>query len=333
MLILGIETSCDETAAAVVHSGRMVKSNIIASQAAEHSSFGGVVPELASRRHVENIVEVTKAAIKDSGYTQDDIEAVAVTYAPGLIGALLVGVNFAKAYAYAIKKPLIPVHHLRAHIAALYLEYPELQPPFICLVASGGHSHIINVLGYTNFEILGRTVDDAAGEAFDKIARILDLGYPGGPAVAKAALFGDPNRYTLPTPKAPGEFDVSFSGLKTAVINLKNTLEMRGEKVCVNSLAAAFENKTADILSVKLKNAARKINAKIVCLVGGVAANEILKNRIKSDCDHNGQRFCVPTKDLCGDNGAMVASAGYYEYLSGNIAALDLNGKPTKEII
>ncbi len=330
MIILGIESSCDETAASVVRDGRTVLSGCIASQAEEHGIYGGVVPELASRMHIESIAAVAKRALDEAGIEHPD--AVAVTYAPGLIGALLVGINFAKAYAYAMGVPLIPVHHLRGHIAALYIEHKTLTPPFLCLVASGGHSHIVYVKDYTEFDLLGRTVDDAAGEAFDKVARILGLGYPGGPAVAKAAVEGDPTMYKLPTPKAEGDFNVSFSGLKTAVMNLKNNLEMKGETVDKNSLAASFQAKTVEILSDKLRLAAEKIGCDKVCMAGGVAANVMLRDKIKSDCERQGRQFYFPSISLCGDNAEMIAAAGYYELLKGNTAGLDLNGIASCEI-
>ncbi len=330
MNILGIESSCDETAAAVVKDGRIVLSGCIASQAEEHGLYGGVVPELASRRHIETIAEITQKVIDDAGIACPD--AVAVTYAPGLIGALLVGINFAKAYAYAKNIPLVPVHHLRGHIAALYIDYPNLKPPFLCLVASGGHSHIVYVKDYTEFNLLGRTVDDAAGEAFDKVARILGLGYPGGPAVAKAALQGDPTMYTLPTPKAAGEFDVSFSGLKTAVMNLKNNIEMKGGVVDANSLAACFQAKTVEILASKLRLAAKKFNCDTICIAGGVAANIMLREQIEKDCRQADKSFYSPSLKLCGDNAEMIASAGYYELLAGNKASLKLNGIASLEI-
>ncbi len=330
MKVLGIESSCDETAAAVVEDGRIILSGCIASQAEEHGIYGGVVPELASRRHIESITSVVNKALNDAGISKPD--AVAVTYAPGLIGALLVGINFAKAYAYATGLSLIPVHHLRGHIAALYLEHKNLRPPFLCLVASGGHSHIVYVKDYTEFEVLGRTVDDAAGEAFDKVARILGLGYPGGPNVAKAALKGNDRLYNLPTPKTEGEFDVSFSGLKTAVMNLKNNLEMKGETVDKCSLAACFQLKTVDILANKLKAAADKNNCEIICMAGGVAANSMLRDKIMQDCKMQGRNFFFPSLSLCGDNAEMIAAAGYYEHLKGNFASLNLNGVASCEI-
>ncbi len=330
MKILGIETSCDETAAAVVENGTIVHSGVVASQADEHGQYGGVVPELASRRHAENIACVVQKSLVDARLKAPD--AVAVTYAPGLIGALLVGVNFAKAYAYTLGVPLIPVHHLRGHIAALYIAHPTLRPPFLCLVASGGHSHILYVSDYTRFELLGRTVDDAAGEAFDKVARVLGLGYPGGPAVSRAAQKGDPTRYALPTPKAKGEFDVSFSGLKTAVMNLKNSLEMRGEIVNIEDMAASFQQKTVDILADKLQGAANFVGCETVAIAGGVAANKLLNMRIASDCDKVGRKFLAPPLHLCTDNAEMIAAAGYFEFLSGKTADLTLNGLASLDI-
>ncbi|MBQ3009261.1 MAG: tRNA (adenosine(37)-N6)-threonylcarbamoyltransferase complex transferase subunit TsaD, partial [Oscillospiraceae bacterium] len=249
MYILGIESSCDETAASIVKDGRVIVSNIIYSQAEEHGLYGGVVPEIASRRHIDAISEVVQKCFDEAGMTVKDIDAIACTYAPGLIGALLVGLNYAKGLAFASGKPLVPVHHLRGHIAALYITHPQLKPPFLCLVASGGHSHIVAVDDYTKFRVIGRTIDDAAGEAFDKVSRTLGLGYPGGPAVAKAALSGDPAKYRLPTPHTENKYDVSFSGLKTAVINTFNTNNMKGEETDINSLAASFQEKIAQILS------------------------------------------------------------------------------------
>ena len=269
--ILAIESSCDETAAAVVEDGRNVLSSVVASQVEEHKLYGGVVPEIASRRHCEFISATVKKALLDAGKTMDDVDAVAVTFAPGLIGAVLVGVNFAKGLAYSANKPLVPVHHLRGHIAALYLTHPELKPPFLCLVASGGHSHIVEVQDYTHYHILGHTVDDAAGEAFDKVARTLGLPYPGGPSVANAAKTGDPKAYRLPVPHVDGKYNVSFSGLKTAVLNEVNKAQMKGEEVNVPDLAASFQDRIAGILAEKLLLAAADTGAKQVCLAGGVA--------------------------------------------------------------
>ncbi|MBR4036545.1 MAG: tRNA (adenosine(37)-N6)-threonylcarbamoyltransferase complex transferase subunit TsaD, partial [Oscillospiraceae bacterium] len=258
MYILGIESSCDETAASIVKDGRQIVSNIVYSQVEEHGLYGGVVPEIASRRHIDAISEVVQKCFDDAHLTVKDIDAIACTFAPGLIGALLVGLNFAKGLSFASGKPLVPVHHLRGHIAALYLTYPDLKPPFLCLVASGGHSHIVAVDDYTKFRVIGRTIDDAAGEAFDKVSRTLGLGYPGGPAIAKAALTGDVNKYKLPTPHTENRYDVSFSGLKTAVINIYNTNNMKGEETDKNSLAASFQEKISQILSDNLTDAAKE---------------------------------------------------------------------------
>ncbi len=332
MLILGIESSCDETAASVVEDGRIVRSNVVASQAAEHNLYGGVVPEIASRRHIEAISGVAASALAEAGVCAGDLEAVAVTFAPGLIGGVLVGVNFAKGLALAANKPLVPVHHLRGHIAALYLTHPQLEPPFLCLVASGGHSHIIQVLDYTRFRVLGRTVDDAAGEAFDKVARTLGLGYPGGPAVARAAEGGDPRAYRLPTPKLAGRYDVSFSGLKTAVLNLVNQAGMKGETVSVPDMAASFQFRATEILAEKLMLAARETGAEKVCIAGGVAANTALRSLLERDCAALGAALYLPRLSLCGDNAAMIAAAGYYEYLAGSRAASSLNGLATLPI-
>ncbi len=332
MYILGIESTCDETAAAVVQDGRILCSNVIASSAAEQNLYGGVVPEIASRRHIENISGVVTAALAQANLAAADLDGIAVSFAPGLIGAVLVGTNYAKGLAYAAKKPLLPVHHLRGHIAALYLTHPDLQPPFLCLVASGGHSHIVQVESYTKFRILGRTVDDAAGEAFDKVARTLGLGYPGGPAVSRAAEGGDIHGYTLPTPHVEGRYNVSFSGLKTAVLNVINQAEMKGEALRVADLAASFQFRITDILAEKLLLAAADTGAKTLCVAGGVAANSALRATLEAACQKRGMRLYLPTLALCGDNAAMVAAQGYYELLDGNTAGLDLNGLPTLEI-
>ncbi len=332
MRILGIETSCDETAAAVVEDGRQLHSNVIASSAAEQNLYGGVVPEIASRRHIEAISGVATAALQGAALTADKLDAVAVTFAPGLIGAVLVGTNFAKGLAYSLNKPLVPVHHLRGHVAALYLTHPELKPPFLCLVASGGHSHIVQVEDYTRFRVLGRTVDDAAGEAFDKVARTLGLGYPGGPAVSRAAVGGDIHGYTLPTPHVEGRYDVSFSGLKTAVLNVVNQCAMRGQPLRTADLAASFQFRITDILAEKLLLAADDTGAQTLCVAGGVAANGLLRQTLADACARRGLRLYLPRPDLCGDNAAMIAAQGYYEAASGNLAGLDLNGLPTLPI-
>ena len=290
------------------------------------------MPEIASRRHAEYISATVEKALADAGMTPAQLDGIAVSFAPGLIGAVLVGVNFAKGLAYAANKPLIPVHHLRGHIAALYLTHPDLKPPFLCLVASGGHSHIVQVSDYTHFTVLGRTVDDAAGEAFDKVARTLGLGYPGGPAISKAARTGNPKAYKLPVPHVDGKYNVSFSGLKTAVLNAVNQAEMRGETVNVADMAASFEHRIDEILADKLLAAAKDTGASTLCLAGGVAANSLLRCLVNEGAQKLGARLCLPAVEFCGDNGAMIASQGFYELQSGNVAGLDLNGLPTLPI-
>ena len=330
MLVLGIESSCHETAASIVKDGREILSNIVYSQAEEHGLYGGVVPEIASRRHIDAVSEVVQKCFDEAGLTVNDIDAIACTFAPGLIGALLVGVNFAKGLSYASGKPLVPTHHIRGHIAALYLTHKDLKPPFICLVASGGHSHIVAVEDYTKFRVIGRTIDDAAGEAFDKVSRTLGLGYPGGPAVAKAALTGDKTKYKLPTPHTENRYDVSFSGLKTAVINIFNTNNMKGEETDINSLAASFQEKISQILSDNLVNAAQEFGFDTLAIAGGVAANRRLRELIQQKA--KGKKFVCPDIALCGDNGAMIAAQGYYEFLSGNTGDTALNGMANLEI-
>ena len=332
MKILAIESSCDETAAAVIEDGRKICSNIINSQAEEHALYGGVVPEIASRRHAESISGVVDKALADAGLTIGEVDVVAVTFAPGLIGAVLVGVNYAKGLAYAAGKPLIPVHHLRGHIAANYLTHPDLQPPFLCLVASGGHSHIVMVEDWCRYRVLGRTVDDAAGEAFDKVARTLGLPYPGGPSVAAAAKTGDPKAYRLPVPHVEGKYNVSFSGLKTAVLNEVNKAQMKSEEVNVPDLAASFQERIAGILAEKLLLAAADTGAKQVCLAGGVAANGRLRQLVNDGAQKLGAKVYLPELKFCGDNGAMIAAQGYYQYIAGHTAGLELNGLPTLPI-
>lgn len=332
MYILGFESTCDETAAAVVKDGREVCSNVIATSVAEQALYGGVVPEIASRRHAENISAVAEKALADANLTMKDIDAVAVTFAPGLIGAVLVGVNYAKGLAYATGKPLVPVHHLRGHIAANYLTHPDLKPPFLCLVASGGHSHIVLVQDWCRYQILGRTVDDAAGEAFDKVARTLGLPYPGGPSVSQAARTGDPHAYRLPVPHVQGKYNVSFSGLKTAVVNEVHNAQQRGETISVPDMAASFQERIAQILAKKLLAAAADTGAKTVCLAGGVAANGRLRQLVNDGVQKLGAKVYLPELKYCGDNGAMIAAQGYYEYRDGNLADLTLNGLPTLDI-
>ena len=332
MYILGIESSCDETAAAVVEDGKILHSNVISTSVKEQALYGGVVPEIASRRHAEYISATVEQALRDAGMTIADMDAVAVTFAPGLIGAVLVGVNFAKGLAYGAGKPLVPVHHLRGHIAANYLTHPELKPPFLCLVASGGHSHIVEVQDWCRYRVLGRTVDDAAGEAFYKVARTLGLPYPGGPSIARAAKTGNPRAYRLPTPKVEGKYNVSFSGLKTAVVNEVHNAEQRGGAVNVPDMAASFQERIAQILARKLLDAAADTGAKTICLAGGVAANGRLRQLVNDGAQKLGARVYLPELKFCGDNGAMIAAQGYYEYRDGNIAGLTLNGLPTLAI-
>lgn len=331
--ILAIESSCDETAAAVVQNGKTVLSNIISSQVEEHKKYGGVVPEIASRRHYENICWVVDGALKEAGLTLDDLTAIAVTYAPGLIGALLVGVNYAKGLSMATGLPLIPVHHIRSHIAANYITHPELTPPFLCMVASGGHSHIIEVLDHVTFRVIGRTRDDAAGEAFDKAARAMGFPYPGGVYIDKAAKLGNPDAYKLPHPKVDGSvYDFSFSGLKTAVINTFHNAKQKGVEVDTNDMAASFQKTVCDMIADKLMGAAKEQGYKKIVLAGGVSANSGLRERLKTECDKRKFDFYVPTLDLCGDNAAMVGAQGFYEYKSGNLADLSLNAVATKDI-
>ncbi len=332
MYILGIESTCDETAAAIVQDGRTLISNVISTSVKEQALYGGVVPEIASRRHIEYVSATVEKALSDAGMTMSDVDAVAVTFAPGLIGAVLVGVNFAKGLAYASGKPLVPVHHLRGHIAANYLTHPDLKPPFLCLVASGGHSHIVMVEDWCRYKVLGRTVDDAAGEAFDKVARTLGLPYPGGPSVSAAARTGDPHAYRLPTPHVEGKYNVSFSGLKTAVINEVHNAQQRGEEISVPDMAASFQERIAQILAKKLLAAAADTGAKTVCLAGGVAANGRLRQLVNDGVQKLGARVYLPELKFCGDNGAMIAAQGYYEYQDGNLADLTLNGLPTLPI-
>lgn len=333
MNILALESSCDETAAAVVADGRRVLSNIVASQVEEHKLYGGVVPEIASRRHAEAITGVTRQALDAAGLSLSDIDAVAVTYAPGLIGALLVGVNFAKGLAYSADLPLIPVHHLRSHIAANYLASPELTPPFLCLVASGGHSHLVEVEDYTRIRVLGRTRDDAAGECFDKAARAMGLPYPGGVHLDRLAAGGNPDAYALPHPHVTGSpYDYSFSGLKTAVLNLLHNAEQRGMTVSLPDLAASFQKTVVDQLAGNLLRAAEDTGVKTLVLAGGVSANSGLRSRMESECRKRGLSLYRPPLELCGDNAAMVGAQAYYEYLAGTRAGLDLNAAATMPI-
>lgn len=330
MKILGIESSCDETACSVVEDGKLVLSNIVASQIDEHRLYGGVVPEIASRRHAENISWVAQAALDEADCTMDDIEAVAVTYAPGLIGALLVGVSFAKGLAMSAKKPLVPVHHIAGHIASNYISHPELKPPYLCLVASGGHSHIVEVRDYTKYHVIGRTRDDAAGECFDKAARTLGYEYPGGKFIDAAAKLGNPDAYKLPKPKVQGsEYDFSFSGLKTAVINTVHNAEQKGEKIVREDMAASFQKTVAETLTEKLMLAAENLGYTTIALAGGVSANSGVRAKLQTECEKRGYSLYMPELKYCGDNGAMIACQGYFDYIAGKRADESLNGIAT----
>jgi N6-L-threonylcarbamoyladenine synthase len=326
MRILGIESSCDETAAAIVEDGRTVLSSVIASQVEEHKLYGGVVPEIASRRHSEAVVGVTEQALEQANLTIKEIDAIAVTYAPGLIGALLVGVNFAKGLSFATGLPLVPVHHLRSHIAANYITTPTLKPPFLCLVVSGGHTHIIEVKDYTDLHVIGCTRDDAAGEAFDKAARAMGMPYPGGIHLDKVANSGNPLAYKLPHPVVDGApFDFSFSGLKTSVINLIHNAKQKGEELPIPDLAASYRKAVVDVLVRNFVAAAKATNSKKLVIAGGVSANSLLRSRLREECEKHGWEFYCPELSLCGDNAAMVGAQGYYEYSAGTIAGLELN--------
>ncbi len=333
MKILAIESSCDETAAAVVEDGRRVISSVVASQVEEHKLYGGVVPEIASRRHAEAIVPVVSQALEQADVTLGDIDAIAVTYAPGLIGALLVGVNFAKGLSLASGIPLVPTHHLRSHIASNYISNLELKPPFLCLIVSGGHSHIVMVEDYTKMKIIGRTRDDAAGEAFDKAARTMGMPYPGGIALDKVAEDGDPHAFTLPRPVVhDAPYDFSFSGLKTAVINLIHNSAQKGIELNKADVCASFRYAVVDCLTTNFLKAAEDLGVKRLVIAGGVSANSLLRSTLEAECKKRGYEFYMPDKSLCGDNAAMVGSQGYYEYLSGNIAKTDLNAFATMSI-
>lgn len=329
MYVLGIESSCDETAAAIVKDGRELLYSSVATQIDTHKIYGGVVPEIASRKHAEDIAIVVNDALEGAGITKEQLDAVCVTFAPGLIGALLVGVNFAKGFSFSLDKPLVPVHHIRSHIAANYLVSPDLKPPFLALVTSGGHSLLIDVKDYTDYKILGKTLDDAAGEAFDKTARALGFPYPGGIYIDAAAKRGDRNKYHLPDPHTENPLDFSFSGLKTAVLNLINQHNMRGEEIDSDALAASFQKTVCDILERKLSLAIDMTGRDRIVLAGGVAANSEVRSRIEDLCKKRGCKFYVPTKELCTDNAAMVASQGYYELKAGNIGGMDLNAYAT----
>ena len=325
MKILAIESSCDETAAAVIEDGRTVHSSVISSQVEEHKIYGGVVPEIASRRHAENISAVVDKALSDAGCTYDEIDAIAVTYAPGLIGALLVGVNFAKGLAFATNKPLIPVH-LRGHIASNYISDKTLEPPFLALVVSGGHSHIINVKSYTDFEIIGRTRDDAAGECLDKAARAMGIPYPGGANLDRIAKDGKTDAYKFPRPRIEGApLDFSFSGLKTSVINIIHNAQQKGETINIEDLGASYINAVVDCLTENLMEAAKVTGHKKIVVAGGVSANSVLRRKLSALCEKEKLTLYIPELSLCGDNAVMIGSQAYYEYLAGHTAKENLN--------
>lgn len=333
VFILGIESSCDETAAAVVKNGRYVLSNVISSQIDLHKLYGGVVPEIASRKHIENIDEVIEKALNDAGKTFDEIDAIGVTYGPGLVGALLVGVAEAKALAYALNKPLIGVHHIEGHICANYIENIDFKPPYVALVVSGGHSHLLYVQDYGEYEILGRTRDDAAGEAYDKVARAIGMGYPGGPKIDKAAKSGNPEAISFPRVYLEEDsYDFSFSGLKSAVLNYINKQKMMNEKIDVNDVAASFQRAVVEVLVAKTVRAAKSKGVTQVALAGGVASNSALRAYVKEACDRNGLTLNIPSPILCTDNAAMIGSAAYYEYLKGIRDGLDLNANPNLKL-
>lgn len=334
MYILAIESSCDETAVSVVEDGRKVLADCIASQVDLHRIYGGVVPEIASRKHIEAIYSLADQAIADAGINRSQIDAVAVTYAPGLIGAVLVGVNFAKAVAMALNKPLIPVHHIRGHIAANYLAYPQLTPPFLCLVVSGGHTMLVDVQDYTKMKILGTTLDDAAGECFDKVARVLGMPYPGGAALDKAAALGDGSKYPLPRAKSGSNpYDMSFSGLKTAALNLIHHADQIGETLDVQSLCASFSAAVSDMLIPRVMDAIVETGYHKLAIAGGVAANTKIRNDAIVAANQLGVELYMPPLSLCGDNAAMIGAQGYYEFLAGNISGMDLNAYATKSIL
>lgn len=333
ILVLGIESSCDETAAAVVRNGRDVLSNVISSQIAIHTLYGGVVPEIASRKHIEKINQVITEALQTAEVTLEQIDAISVTYGPGLVGALLVGVGEAKAIAYAAGKPLVGVHHIEGHIAANYIEHPDLEPPFLCLVVSGGHTHLVQVQDYNRFDIIGRTHDDAAGEAFDKVARAIGLGYPGGPKIDKLAKEGNPQAIEFPRAKIEGSaYDFSFSGVKSAVLNYLNVCEMKGTEVNRADVAASFQQAVVDVLVERAVAAAGQFGEKRIAVAGGVASNSALRAGMQQGCDVAGLELVYPSPIYCTDNAAMIAVQGYYEYMAGIRSGWDLNAVPNLKI-
>ena len=332
-LILAIESSCDETAASVVKNGRTILSNVISSQIELHKLYGGVVPEIASRKHIEKINQVIEQALADAGVTLEDLDAVGVTYGPGLVGALLVGVAEAKAISYAKKLPLVGVHHIEGHVSANYIEHPDLEPPFLCLIVSGGHTHLVIVKDYGEFEILGRTRDDAAGEAFDKVARAIGLGYPGGPKIDKVSDEGNPEAIEFPKGKIEGApYDFSFSGVKSAVLNYLNQAKMRGQEVNAADLAASFQKAVIEVLVEHTMQAAKDYQMEKVAVAGGVASNRHLRQAMKDACERNGCLFYHPSPIFCTDNAAMIGVAAYYEYQKGTRHGWDLNAIPNLKL-
>ncbi|MCI9397504.1 MAG: tRNA (adenosine(37)-N6)-threonylcarbamoyltransferase complex transferase subunit TsaD [Lachnospiraceae bacterium] len=331
--ILAVETSCDETAAAVVENGRKVLSNVISSQIDLHTLYGGVVPEIASRKHIEKINQVMAEALLQAGKKLSDMDAVAVTYGPGLVGALLVGVSAAKAVSFASGIPLVGVHHIEGHISANYIENRDLEPPFVCLVVSGGHSHLVVVKDYGEYEILGRTRDDAAGEAFDKVARAIGLGYPGGPKIDKVSREGNPEAIAFPRAKVgDSDYDFSFSGLKSAVLNYLNSCEMKGESFCQADVAASFQKAVVDVLAEHSMHAVESCGIKKFAIAGGVASNTALREALTTACEERGVTFYHPSPLLCTDNAAMIGAAGYYEYVKGVRHGYDLNAVPNLKL-
>ena len=333
ILILGIESSCDETAAAVIKNGRTVLSNVISSQIDLHKLYGGVVPEIASRKHIEKINQVIETALEEAEVTLEDIDAIAVTYGPGLVGALLVGVAEAKAISYAANKPLVGVHHIEGHVSANYIEHPDLEPPFLCLIVSGGHTHLVMVNDYGKYEIIGRTRDDAAGEAFDKVARAIGLGYPGGPKIDKLSKEGNPHAITFPQGHiADAPYDFSFSGVKSAVLNHINSCKMKGDEINPADIAASFQESVVDVLAKRTVLAAKHLGVNKIALAGGVASNQGLRAKMDEVCTKNNFTLYYPSPIFCTDNAAMIGVAGYYEFINGTRHGLDLNAVPNLKI-